>query len=166
MLLGVPNNVNILITSTFCIVKLIFVKNGKHYKKWWQCIVWSTLTFLSLYLLSSLDIFSIILLTIFTALLTTNYTNIPEILQWKKKSEPSKYQDIIDYIKYNPLNDNLLEFEKKLKADDKLLYMIYKYKFKDNKSFGDISDLLDIETNRITENLDKIAFAIRMYCNI
>lgn len=30
----------------------------------------------------------------------------------------------------------------------------------------EISQLLDIETNRITEKLDKIDFAIRIYCKI
>lgn len=165
MLLGVPNNINILITVTFCSVKLIFIKSGKHYKKWLQCIIWSLLTFLSLYLLSDLDIFSIILLTVFSALITTNYANIPEILQWKKVSE-SKYQDIIEFIKYNSFSDELIEFENKLKNNDNLSYLLYKYRFKEAKTFSEISDLLDIETNRITEYLDKIAFAIRIYCKI
>lgn len=44
--------------------------------------------------------------------------------------------------------------------------MLYKYKFKENRTFEEISQLLDIETNRITEKLDKIDFAIRIYCKI
>lgn len=59
-----------------------------------------------------------------------------------------------------------MEFESKLKSGDSLTYLIYKYRFKEQKTFGEISELLDIETNRITEVLDKLAFAIRIYCKI
>ena len=72
----------------------------------------------------------------------------------------------MDYIKYNPLADDLLDFEKKLKEKDTKLYMLYKYRFKDGKSFSEISNIMDIETNRITELLEKIAFVIRMTCKI
>ena len=166
LLMKVPINIDILITGLFCIIKML-CKRGKHnmhYKSWYRCIVWSTLTFLSLYLLSNLDVISIIILTILTAILSTDFSNITEVVQWKGKE--SKYQDIIDYIKYNPLNDDLLEFEEKLKKTDSMLYMLYKYRFKDEKTFTEISELLRIETNRITELLDKIAFALRMYCKI
>ena len=44
--------------------------------------------------------------------------------------------------------------------------MLYKYKFKENKTFAEISEILEIESNRITELLDKIAFTMRMYCKI
>lgn len=166
LLMKVPINIDILITGLFCIIKMI-CKKGKHnmhYKSWYRCIIWSTLTFLSLYLLSNLDIISIIILTTLTAILSTDFSNITEVVQWKGKE--SKYQDIIDYIKYNPFANDLLDFERKLKENDNMLYMLYKYRFKDNKTFSEISELLYIETNRITELLDKIAFAMRMYCKI
>jgi hypothetical protein len=83
-----------------------------------------------------------------------------------KKDEPSKYQDIINFIKYNSLDDRLLEFEKKLQATNSLEYLIYKYRFKDNKTFSEIGELLDLDNPRIVEKLDKIAFAIRLYCGI
>ena len=82
---------------------------------------------------------------------------------WKNVS---KYQDVMDFIKYNEFSDVLLEFEEKLKNTDSLTYLLYKYKFKENRTFEEISQLLDIETNRITEKLDKIDFAIRIYCKI
>lgn len=166
LLMKVPVNVDIIITGLFCIIKLLCSKNkhNMHYKSWYRCLVWSTLTFLSLYLLSKLDLVSIIILTTLTAILSTDFTNISEVVQWKGKE--SKYQDIIEYIKYNSLADDLLDFEKKLRQNDNILFMLYKYRFKDNKTFSEISELLDIETNRITELLDKIAFTIRMYCKI
>ena len=69
-----------------------------------------------------------------------------------KKDEPSKYQDIINFIKYNSLDDRLLEFEKKLQATNSLEYLIYKYRFKDNKTFSEIGELLDLDNPRIVEN--------------
>ena len=166
LLMKVPVNVDILITGLFCLIKMLCnkEKHNMHYKSWYRCLIWSTLTFLSLYLLSGLDKISIIILTILTAILSTDFTNITEVMQWKGKE--SKYQDILDYIKYNPLADDLLEFEEKLKNNDNMLFMLYKYKFKENKTFAEISETLEIESNRITELLDKIAFTMRMYCKI
>lgn len=85
---------------------------------------------------------------------------------WNNNGEPSKYQDIMDFIKYNPLDTNLIEFEKKLKEMDSVDYLVYKYRFKEHKTFADISDLLDMDNPRIVEKLDKVALAIRIYCRI
>lgn len=54
----------------------------------------------------------------------------------------------------------------KPKATNSLEYLIYKYRFKDNKTFSEIGELLDLDNPRIVEKLDKIAFAIRLYCGI
>lgn len=87
------------------------------------------------------------------------------ILLWKNKGELSKYQDVVDYIKDNPSDDKLLEFEKKLKRNKKD-YLIYKYRFKDGMTFREITTLLNIDNPRLVEKLDKIALALRLYCNI
>lgn len=162
-ILKVPANIIIIIMGVFFVSRLIYGK-PKHYNKWYRCCIWSSLVFTSLYAISNLDLVAIIILTSFTGLISTGKADIKDIYMWKGKE--SKYQDIIDYIKFNPLADDLLDFENKLKSNDTMLYMLYKYKFKDNKTFTEISNLLDIETNRITELLDKIAFTIRMYCKI
>ena len=96
----------------------------------------------------------------------TGKSNIKDMYLWNNSNEPSKYQDIIDFIKYNEFDDKLLEFEKKLSEKNSLEYLIYKYRFKDNKSFGEITKLLDLDSPRIVEKLDKIAFAMRLYCRI
>lgn len=88
-----------------------------------------------------------------------------DILLWKNKGEPSKYQDVVDYIKNNPSNDKLLEFEKKLKHNKKD-YLIYKYRFKDGMTFREITTLLNIDNPRLVEKLDKIALALKLYCDI
>lgn len=90
---------------------------------------------------------------------------INNLLLWKNKGESSKYQDIIDYIKNNPSNDKLLEFEKKLKRN-KIDYLIYKYRFKDGMTFKEITTILNINNPRLVERLDKIALALKLYCDI
>ena len=82
-------------------------------------------------------------------------------------TKKSKYDDIEEYIKYNSLSDDLISFEDKLKDRDALLYMVYKYRFKDKLTFKEISEKLDgMDNPRIVEKLDSIALAIRMYCKI
>ena len=78
----------------------------------------------------------------------------------------NKYQDIIDYIKFHPASNELVQFEENIRKQDDLTYLIYKYRFKDNLSFSEISDRLQIDTQRITEHLEKVAFAMRLYCKI
>ena len=85
---------------------------------------------------------------------------------WNNNGETSKYQDIKDFIKYNEFDDKLIEFETKLKDRDNLEYLIYKYRFKENRTFSEISELLDLDSPRIVEHLDRVAFALRLYCGI
>ena len=121
---------------------------------------------LSLFVLLKVDLTISITFAIFAAFIMTGRSNICDMYLWKGSDVPSKYQDIIDFIKYNELNDELLEFERKIKERNNLEYLIYKYKFKDGKTFAEMSELLDLDNPRIVEYLDKIAFAIRLYCGI
>lgn len=79
---------------------------------------------------------------------------------WSGKS--SKFDDVMDYIKFNEFSDNVIKFEAKIKEQDNLSYLVYKYRFKERKSFNEISELLDLDTARISEIQDKIAFAFRV----
>ena len=164
--LKLPINHILYIMLTFMISRGFFGK-ALHFKTWYRCLIWSSLIMLSLFVLLKVDLIISILFAIFSAFLMTGKSNIKDMYLWKNEaSSTSKYQDIIDYIKYNGLNNKLMEFEDKLKAKDNLEYLVYKYKFKDNKTFREISELLDLENPRIVEHLDKIAFAIRLYCGV
>ena len=73
---------------------------------------------------------------------------------------------IKDFVTPEGIKQREIEFEHKIKLKNNLEYLIYKYKFKDEKTFIEMSELLDMDTPRIVEQLDKIAFAIRLYCGI
>lgn len=74
------------------------------------------------------------------------------------KREESKYQRLIDFIKYNGLDDNLINAENKLRALDSKMFIIYKRKFRENKTFSEISKEFDMDNPRIVEILDKVYF--------
>lgn len=135
-----------------------------HYKTWYRCAIWSSLTFLSLYLLSELDFIVVTCLTIFTAFISTGRADISNMFMWKGNA--SKYEDIAEYVKLHPLEAKILEFEQKLKEKNDIQYLIYKYRFKENLSFQQIEERLDISTQRISEEISSIALAIRVYCDI
>ena len=160
---GVTTATIIIIMGIFFISRLIY-GNPKHYNKWYRCCIWSLLVFTSLYTLSSIDLPAIIVLTAFTALISTGKADIQDIYMWKGNA--SKFEDVAEYLKYNGHKPIVKEFEENLKQRDELKFMIYKYRFLEGLSFSEISERLDIPTQRITEELNAIALSARMYCKI
>ena len=165
MLMKLPIVYIIFVLLAFIISRGCFGE-ALHFKTWYRCLIWSALIMLSLFVLLKVDLVLSILFAVYSAFIMTGKSNIVDMYLWKNSDEPSKYQDIIDFIKYNELDDRLLEFERKIKERNNLEYLIYKYKFKDGKTFSEMSELLDMDNPRIVEQLDKIAFAIRLYCGI
>ncbi len=164
-LLNLPINFILMIMLTFMISRACF-GNAMHFKTWYRCLVWSLLIMLSLFLIVKVDLVISILFAIFGALIMTGKGNICDIYLWKSQGE-SKYNDIEEYVKYNYMSTELMDFEDNLKRRDDLLYLIYKYRFKDHLTFAEISDKLEgMSTARIVEYLNQIALAIRIHCKI
>lgn len=155
----------IILMLTFMISRGLFGK-ALHFKTWYRCLVWSTLIMLSIFVLLKVDLVISILFAIFGAFIMTGKSNIKDMYLWNTDGSPSKYADIVEYVKYHSFDDRLIEFEQKLEAMDSVEYLVYKYRFKEEKTFSEISDLLDMDNPRIVERLDKVAFAIRIYCKI
>ena len=165
LLLELPINHIILIMLTFMVSRGFFGQ-ALHFKTWYRCLVWSLLILLSLFVLLKVDLIISTLFAIFSAFIMTGKADIKDMYLWNNHNEPSKYQDVMEFVKYNEFNDGLIDFEKKLSDKNALEYLVYKYRFKENKTFSEISELLDLENPRIVEILDKIAFALRLYCKI
>ena len=164
-LLNLPTNFILIVMLTFCITRGC-LGNALHFKTWYRCLVWSTLILLTLFMILKIDLILSIIFAIFSGFIMTGKSNINDMYLWKPKNE-SKYSDIEEYIKYNMTNSDLIQFEENLKKRDDLLYLIYKYRFKENLSFSQISEKLDgMENVRIVEKLDQIALAIRIHCGI
>lgn len=163
LILKVSPNIIIILMIIFFLTRM-FCGQPKHYNKWYRCFVWSALTFTSVYALTNLDLLANILLTIFTAFIVTGRADINDLYQWKGRN--SNYSDIDEFIKFNEFDDKLIEFENKLKGKDNILYLLYKYRFKENYTFNEIYEKTGLENPRIAEKLDKIAFSLRIYCGI
>lgn len=163
MLLDLPLKEMILIFILFALIRMS-LGGAMHYKDWYKCMIWSALVFLSLFVVAKANLMICIIMTVFCAYILTGKGNINDVFMWKGKN--TKYLDVEEYIKYHSLDDKLIEFENKIKSQDTLDYLVYKYRFKENLTFEEISNKLDIQTNRITEKLDRIAFALRLYCGI
>lgn len=141
-----------LIMLAFCIVR-IKIPKPMHYKKWYHCIIWTTLVFLSLFVILKLDLKISIVMSVFFSIILSSKGNIEDAFMWKGKN--TNYADIEEFIKYNEYDTKLIEFENKLKEQTGIEYLLYKYRFKQGLSYSQIS-----------EKLEKIAFAIRIYCKI
>ena len=106
-------------------------------------------------------IFSV-LLTILSCYATSTLPNKMEnkgkLFFGYKKHNESKYQKLIDYVKFNGIDINLLEAEENLKRLDSQLYLFYKRKFRDNKTFKEITEEFEIDNPRVVEALDKVYF--------
>ena len=75
-----------------------------------------------------------------------------------KRHDESKYQKLIEYIKFNGIDPKLIEAEKRLAELDTQMYLFYKRKFREDKTFQEMVDEFDIDNPRIVEILDKVYF--------
>lgn len=99
----------------------------------------------------------VVLSTFATSTIPTKMEKLGKIFFGYKKDE-SKYQRLIDFIKFNGLDDRLLDAEDKLKRLDNQMFIIYKRKFRESKTFSEISKEFDLDNPRIVEVLDKVYF--------
>ena len=76
------------------------------------------------------------------------------------KHDESKYKKLIDYIKFNGLSKELIDAEDRLRLVDAELYLIYKRKFREDKTFKEISEEFDLDNPRIVESLDRAYYYI------
>ena len=162
-LLQLKLEVMLIIMSTFVMIR-ISIGGAMHYKSPYKCAIWSLLVFLSLFVLTNVGFGVSIIMAIFCAFILTTRGDINDAFMWKGKD--TKYADIEEYIKYNSMETKLIEYEEKLKNQDNLTFLIYKYRFKDKMTFSQISERLELENPRIVEKLNEIAFSFRIYFGI
>lgn len=106
--------------------------------------------------------FTIVFSTVLTTLGCYATSTVPNKMEEKgkmffgfKPHDESKYNRLIEFIKFNGIDKELLDAEERLKQVDAQLYLIYKRKFREDKTFKEISDEFDIDNPRIVESLDK-----------
>lgn len=143
---NVDMNIRIMLMMIFFITRMI-IGEPKHYKKAYKCALWSSLVFLSLYSLSNLDIYAIIILTIFTGFISTGKADILDMYMWTGKT--SKYEALKDLVAISPNNSIILEHEDYWRKNYPIRYEIFKYYFRENKSYQEIAEIKGFPDNTI-----------------
>lgn len=92
-----------------------------------------------------------ILLVILANFVTTN------CLWWKRNELNAR---VYDYVKFNLDNKELLKYKEQLKQNDKRKYYIYIYYFEEHKSINKISKIMDIDMQRIGEEIGTMSHHI------
>lgn len=155
-LLGLETNSIIIVMLCFMISRGVF-GNALHFKTWYRCLVWSLLILLSLFLILKVDLVVSILFTIFSAFIMTGKSNINDMYLWGGNKLNA---EVYNWVKYNQDNKMLLEYEKKLKETDKRKYYIFVYRFKEFKSYKDIAELMELDEQRISDEIKIISHFI------
>ena len=122
---------------------------GIHFKTWYRCLIWSLLILLSLFVLFKVDLIISILFAIFSAFIMTGKSNINDMYLWSGKA--SKYDALKDLISISPNNTIILEHEEYWRKNYPIRYDIFKYYFRENKSYKEIADLKGFDDNTITK---------------
>lgn len=135
------------------------------------CFVLTILFYILIYLVIKLssflmgDVFTLVMVSTLNVLGCYATSTLPNKQEMKgklffgyKKHNESKYAKLVEFIKFNGINPKLIEAEERLKELDTQIYLIYKRKFRDNKTFKEIVDEFEIDNPRIVESLDKAYF--------
>ena len=62
--------------------------------------------------------------------------------------------NVYDWVKYNQENEKLKQYENNLKQTDKKKYFIFIYRFREFRSYSDISKIMDIDIQRICDEIN------------
>lgn len=124
-----------------------------------MCLIWSVLLFISYYLLSKVDIKIAVIFTATYVFYSTkaNIQDLDKLFFWGGNK---LNKEVFDWVKFNPDNEKLLKYEQDLKEHDKQKYYIFKYRFREFKSYSDIAKLMGIDTQRISDEIKIISHFI------
>lgn len=135
------------------------------------CFILTTLFYLLLFIAIKClyfllgQTFTIVFSTLLTSLACYATSTVPNKMEEKgkmffgfKPHDESKYTRLIDFIKFNGIDKELIDAEERLKQVDAQLYLIYKRKFREDKTFKEISEEFDLDNPRIVESLDKVYY--------
>ena len=136
----------------------LFCGKPKHYKKAYNCFIWSALTFTSVYLLTDLHIIVTILLTIFTGYIATGRADIKDMFMWKGNN--SKYSALIDFIALSPNNSIILEHEEYWRKNYPIRFEIFRLFFRERKTYEEIIEIKNLEDSKLIQKECKSIYDI------
>ena len=132
-----------------------------HYKDYRLCFIWTVLFYTSLFLISRLGFKIYLICTIFSATILTNKGNILEV--FKNSTEWGGNllnKEVFDWVKFNQDNQLLKKYEKDLYNTDRIKYYIFKYRFREFKTYDVIAELIGKDKQRISEEIKTMSHFI------
>jgi len=145
-MLGLETN-NIIIVMLCFIISRGFLGKSLHFKTWYRCLVWSLLILLSLFLILKIDLKVSILFSIFSAFIMTGKSNIKDMYLWSGRA--SKYEALKDLVAISPNNSIILENEEYWRKNYPTRFDIFRYYFRENKTYQEIAQIKNFDDNTI-----------------
>ena len=134
----------------FAILRMM-TKSAIHYKDWKLCIVWSTLQMFSLFLASKTNLTVSIIVTSFAAIILSGKGDYHDIFMWGGNR---LNKEVFNWVKFNQDNEKLMKYEKKLKdQNERQKYFIFKYRFREFKSYNQIAELMEMDVQRVSDEI-------------
>ena len=162
VLIGIFLNIPILyiavIFVAFILNKMIH-KKYMHYKDWYLCLMWSSLLFTSYYLLSKINI-NIAIISTLAFIFFTNKSDVKDLDRLFFWGGNTLNNEVFDWVKFNQDNEKLCQYEKDLMKTDKKKYYIFLYRFREFKSYSQIADIMDMDKQRISDEIKIISHFI------
>jgi predicted DNA-binding protein YlxM (UPF0122 family) len=142
-----------------------------HYKDFRLCFLWTILFYSSLFLTIKVGLVTSLICTTFSALILTNKGNIvnafKDVTEWGGNV---LNKSVFDWVKFNQNNELLIEYENNLRKTDKRKYYIFVYRFKEFKSYSEIAKLMNIDAQRVSDEIKIIShfieYSIRLNTHI
>lgn len=149
-LLGLKCTNSLSLILLFSIIRMVF-KDCLHYKSCIKCFVWTEIFYCEMFLICKIDFLLSILFAIFSAFILTGRGNISDMFMWGGNKLNN---NVYDWVKFNQDNEKLKQYEENLRKTDKKKYFIFIYRYREFKSYSDISKIMDIDIQRICDEIN------------
>ena len=154
-----------IILSTWICTRLLLSAVAKvrilHYKSPLKCFVATSLLFISIYLANKIDLIVGLFVVVYSAIFLSDLANVRDIWQWYNNGDKrsSKYKALIDYIRKNPYNDIILEYENFWKENYPMRHTIFVEFFRKRKKYNDMVSRLSLKDNTMIKEECRIIYA-------
>ena len=68
--------------------------------------------------------------------------------------------EVFNWVKFNQNNEKLIKYENDLDKTDKRKYFIFRYRFREFRSYNEIAKLMGLPTQRISDELNTMSHFI------
>lgn len=155
----------------FLIIEFMIIRtmNGaRHYDNIIECLIMTTLTMISIFMILQIHFLLAIIFTYFTAkILSDNNSrvklSIENIINNGFMWRPSKFQSMYDFAQENMDNIEFKKFEQRLKKHDPEGYEYYDMKVHKGMNYREIEEKMGCDNRKITNQLGKVFKIFNIY---